>query len=124
MNLELTLHYDLSPGWLAPYIGGLRAGRAMGARCRTCAKVSFPPLRTCHCGGCGPTWAELPGIATLRYRSTGSDGDFALVVFDGAAGLCVARLYGFGPEDRLGIITAATGARPGLCLRPVKGPAP
>jgi len=124
MNLDLTLSYDLSPGWLAPYIDGLRAGRAVGARCRTCAKVSFPPLRTCPCGGRETTWADLPGTATLHYRSTGSDGDFALVAFDGAAALCVARLDGFGPKDRLGIITAATGPRPGLCLRPVKEPVP
>ena len=121
MNLDLTLHYDLSPGWLAPHIEGLRAGRAVGARCRGCAKVSFPPLRVCACGGREATWAALPGTATLRYRSTGSDGDFALVAFDGASGLAVARLDGFGPDDRFGRVSAATGPRPALILRPLRG---
>lgn len=121
MNLDLSLSYDLSPGWLAPYVDGLRVGQAVGARCTSCDRVSFPPLRSCPCGGRASIWADLPGTASLRFRSTGSDGDFALVAFDGATGLAVVRLDGFGPDDRFGRISAATGPRPALILRPITG---
>lgn len=121
MNLDLSLTYDLAPGWLAPYINGLRAGQAVAARCTGCDRVSFPPLRICPCGGRATLWANLPGTASLRFRSTGSDGDFALVAFDGASGLAVARLDGFGPDAQHGQISAANGPRPGLVLRPMTG---
>ncbi len=116
MKLTLTLEYDLAEGWLAPYIAGLRDGRAVAARCTACDAVSFPPMRTCGCGGTQSTWVTLVGTAKVIWRSVGVDGDFALVQFDGATTASVAGVPGMDLNTRSGRIVPATTDRPGLVI--------
>lgn len=113
---ELTLDYNLAPGWLAPFVDGLRAGKAMGRRCETCADVSFPPLRKCSCGGRTRDWVRLPGSAHVELRTEGADGAFGLVQFDGAQTRATVALVDFGPEDVIGYLLASDDGLPALRL--------
>jgi hypothetical protein len=70
--------------------------------------VALPPAATCVCGARGAVPVVLPGAATVVWRTTGADGDVALVRFDGADGLSLARLDGFGAAGR-GVIRADAG---------------
>lgn len=115
---NLSLEYTLQPGWMAPFIDGLREARAVARVCANCARISFVPLRTCLCGGTSGTWKTLSGHAEIHTRTTGSDGDFALVRFKGASGLATVRLADMPPEATLGILVPATGDLPQLILGP------
>lgn len=108
MKVTLTLDYDLGEGFLGPYLDGLRAGRAVAGRCGGCGRVALPPVATCVCGARGAGPVVLPGAATVVWRTTGADGDVALVQFDGADGPSLARLDGFGTGTR-GCIRADAG---------------
>jgi hypothetical protein len=123
MNLTLTLDYTLSPGWLSPYVEGLRRGEAIAARCTACGRTSLPPQRACACGSTGSQFVRLSGEACVAARASGTDGDFALVRFDGADTLSVARLEGWGTGTR-GCIRASPGERPALILAPKGDHAP
>jgi len=116
---DLTLHYTLAPGWLAPWAKALQEGRALGCACTGCGNVSFPPTRICNCGSADHHWIEMSGEADVTLRTTGRDGDFGLAAFAGATGLAVVRLDGFAPDDRRGRIAPSPGNRPALLLRPV-----
>jgi uncharacterized protein len=100
MKLLLTLDYTLGEGFLAPYLDGLREGHAVAARCPSCGRISLPPDPTCPCGTRSTQTLPLPGTATLLWRTTGTDGDVALVRFDGADTLSLARLHGFTTQSR------------------------
>ena len=118
MTGGLILRQDGAEGWLGPYLSGLRAGLAI-AGCCPCGRVSLPPET--RCGVChGPVTAmvTLPGAATLIHRSTGADGDVALVQFDGATTASVAVLRGVEDQTR-GMIAPAPAGRPHLILTPV-----
>lgn len=119
MNFALTLEYSLAEGWLAPFVAGLRSGQAVAARCGDCSRISFPPARVCDCGCRSSDWLTLPGTATVAYRTTGADGDFALVRFDVSDTHSVARLDRFGPDDIKGCIVACLAERPALILCPL-----
>ena len=95
---QLTLSYRLAPGWMAPFVEGLRQGHAMGRRCQACARVSFPPLRTCPCGGTEADWIRLSGAAKILFRTDGTDGAFGLVRFEGADTNAVCQLE-IGPDE-------------------------
>ena len=116
MDLNLRLDYVLGEGWLAPYIAGLRDGCAIAARCTACDAVSFPPVRVCACGGRQSAWVTLDGTAKVIFRSTGMDGDFALVQFAGASTGSVARLQGMAAHETMGRIAPALTTRPGLVV--------
>ncbi len=116
MDLNLRLDYVLAEGWLAPYVAGLRDGRAIAARCTACDVVSFPPARVCACGGRQSAWVTLDGTAQVMFRSTGIDGDFALVQFAGASTASVARLQGMAAHETMGRIAPALTTRPGLVV--------
>ena len=105
MKLSLTLDYDLAEGFLGPYLSGLREGRAVAGVCVACHRVALPPEATCPCGARDFVTHTLAGTATVMWRTTGTDGDIALVRFDGADTLSVARLDGFGHQVR-GVIAA------------------
>ena len=113
---HLSLDYTLQPGWLAPFVDGLRTGRAVARACTDCARVSFPPLKTCACGCNSGTWQTLSGHAEIHTRTTGSDGDFALVRFDGASGLATVRLADMPPGATGGTLAPATSDLPQLIL--------
>jgi len=115
MKLTLTLDYELGEGFLSPHLDGLRSGKAVGGRCTACDRVALPPERTCHCGAHEPVAQLLDGAATVLWRTTGADGDAALVRFDGVDTLSLARLQGFVGQTR-GRIAADPGA--GLVLVP------
>jgi uncharacterized OB-fold protein len=114
---DITLEYTLNSGWMTPYVDGLRKGEAMARRCATCAKVSFPPVRICDCGGRDGFWEPLSGVAQVTLRTTGQDGDFAMASFEGAGTQTVVKLVNFGPTDTHGRLIAAT-ELPALCLGP------
>jgi uncharacterized protein len=105
MKIRLTLDYDLGEGFLAPYLSGLQAGRAVAGRCGACLGVAMPPEATCRCGSRRIEPLALSGKASVLWRTTGLDGDVALVRFDGADTLTVARLEGFAQEVR-GVLQA------------------
>lgn len=117
---QLSLDYTLAPGWMSPFIDGLLDGRAVASKCSACARVSFPPQRTCVCGARESVWIKLSGKAEIVFRTTGADGDFALVQFEGADTKTVARLDGFGAA-RSGQIAAPEGDLPQIILRRIEG---
>lgn len=119
MKRRLTLDYTLGEGFLAPYLDGLRAGRAIAGRCATCGRTSLPPEPTCPCGARTSQPIPLTGEATVHWRTTGTDGDVALVRFDGADTLSLARLENFTDETRGHIIPAPHAA---LVLSPKATP--
>ncbi len=109
MKRRLTLDYTLGEGFLAPYLDGLRQGEARAGRCSSCGRLALPPEPVCACGGRDPAMVTLSGGATVLWRTTGSDGDVALVRFDGADSHALARLDGFAGQTR-GRIAPNTGA--------------
>ncbi|WP_299402066.1 hypothetical protein [uncultured Roseobacter sp.] len=113
---QLTLEYTLHPGWLAPFVGGIASGTAMARHCKSCASTSFPPLRVCLCGETAGEWVELSGMAHILFRTTGQDGDFGLVQFDGATTKTTLRLIDIADEDTRGVIAAPKNNLPMLCL--------
>lgn len=116
----LSLEYTLHSGWMAPFVEGLQAGKAVARACSECAHVSFPPLKTCACGSTRAAWQTLSGRADITARTTGADGDFALARFEGASGLATVRLADMPPDATRGTLTPATGALPQLILSPVR----
>jgi len=113
---QLTLDYSLAPGWLAPFIEGLRIGKARGRKCETCAKVSFPPLRVCPCGGRTNEWVTLSGTARIDLRTHGTDGAFGFVQFDGADTRATVALVDVTPDDTVGHLMAIADGQPALRL--------
>lgn len=93
-NYNLSLDYQLAPGWLQPYTEGLSQGFAVSRCCSNCDRTSFPPVRTCTCGQTAGTWVTLKGTASVIHCTFGQDGEFALVKFDGADTSTVVKLCG------------------------------
>lgn len=110
MKRTLTLDYTLGEGFLAPYLDGLRKGEARAGRCPACGRVALPPEPVCACGAKDPQMVTLSGVATLLWRSSGTDGDVALVRFDGADCNSLARLDGFDRQTRGRIAPSAKAA--------------
>lgn len=106
MKLTMTLEYDMAEGFLGPYLSGLRGGRVVAGTCEACGRTALPPEPTCICGAKGFSARALSGNAVILWRTAGTDGDVALVRFDGADTLSVARLDGF-VEHRHGVIAAS-----------------
>ncbi len=92
MKRRVALDYTLGEGWLAPWLDGLRAGKAVASTCSACGEVRFPPLRVCPaCRVPSDGWRSLSGGATVLFRTQGTDGDIVLARFDGATGAAIAR---------------------------------
>tara|TARA_R110002094_G_scaffold2426_3_gene9997 strand:+ start:1740 stop:2111 length:372 start_codon:yes stop_codon:yes gene_type:complete len=92
MKRRVMLDYSLGEGWLARWLDGLRDGKAVASTCATCDETQFPPLRVCPtCRQRSDGWRTLGGGATVQFRTNGSDGDIAMVRFDGASNACIAR---------------------------------
>ena len=117
---EMTLAYKLPGGWMADYVDGIMAGRARARRCSACGRVSFVPIRTCPCGSSDGVWIDLTGIATVIHRTSGSDGDFASVRFDGADTNTVVALDGFSADQKRGRLIPPQGDLPALVLAPLE----
>lgn len=100
MTPSITLDYTIGEGFLAHYLDGLRAGQARAGHCTACGRVALPPEPVCPCGGLMAETITLPGTATLLWRTTGADGDVALVRFDGADSTSLARLDGFADQTQ------------------------
>lgn len=113
---HLSLDYALNPGWMAPYVDGLSVGTALARRCQNCAATSFPPLRVCTCGCLEGNWVDLPGTARILFRTTGLDGDFGLVQFDGVTTKTTLRLHAIPATQTQGVIAASAGSLPVLYL--------
>jgi len=112
----MTLDYTLNPGWMAPFVDGLKAGQAMARCCEGCHATSFPPLRSCECGAVDGSWVTLSGSADILYRTTGADGEFGLVHFDGATTKTTVRLVDMAADDTRGWLLASEGNLPALQL--------
>lgn len=108
----LTLDYTLAPGWLAPFIDGLEHGVAVGRKCNDCAAVSFPPLRICTCGSDTGTWLTLSGKAEIGLHTSGTDGSFGMVRFEGADTHATVALIDIKSDDCTGWIMASDGNLP------------
>ena len=113
---DVSLGYDLAPGWLAPHVEGLLQGRAVAYGCKFCGKASFPPVRVCGCAQPAPHWVTLEGRAEVIFRTEGLDGKFALVRFFGASTMTVVRLEHSGLQGRFGTLVAPTDGQPALIL--------
>lgn len=119
MKLTQTLDYDLAEGWLAPWVAGVREGRAVASTCGTCGTARFPPLRICPgCNAPSDSWRGLTGRATILFRTTGRDGDFALARFDGSEGAAIVRLAGLPAGAVSGRLLSAPEGPPALILGP------
>lgn len=119
MKRDVALDYALGEGWLAPWLDGLREGRAVASTCSACGNAHFPPLRTCpDCRRPSDGWQSLPGGAAILFRTRGADGDFAMAQFDGARGAAIARADAL-PEGAVRAVLAACPDDPPLIsLRP------
>ncbi len=117
----VSLDYQLTPGWMAPFVQGLLDGQAIARQCSACMQTSYPPVRVCNCGQTQAQWIQLTGRATLVHRTQGLDGDFALVQFDGADTRTVVRLSGFKESQLTGQLHALTQPLPALILHPTEG---
>ena len=92
MKHQLSLEYNLSEGWLAAWVEGLRTGEALASHCSACDTRYFPPLRVCaDCRARSDGWVTLSGRAKVIGRTNGRDGDFVLAQFEGAKGAAVMR---------------------------------
>ena len=120
INHTVSLDYQLTPGWMTPYIQGLLDGHAIARQCSGCRRTSFPPVRVCHCGQSQAQWIQLSGDAKLVYRTQGSDGDFALVHFDGADTRTVVMLSGFNESQLTGQLRTLKQSLPALILHPAE----
>ena len=106
MKRRVTLEYALGEGWLAPWRDGLRQGKAVASTCSTCDEAQFPPLRVCpKCRVPSDGWRTLTGRATVLFRTNGTDGDIAMVQFDGASGATIARSEAL-PQGASGAVLA------------------
>ena len=114
-----TLDYSLETGWLTPFVTGLQMGDVIARTCQSCACVSFPPQRVCPCGDRKGDWVTLAGTATIKWRTHGADGDFALAQFDGASTQTVLRLVGFDATQKRGKLIASGSNAPALSLAPI-----
>lgn len=111
MKRTVALEYSLAEGWLSPWLDGLRTGKAVASTCAACGDAQFPPLRCCpNCGAPCDGWKTLEGGATVMFRTTGTDGDFALARFDGAGGGAIARCDALPPGALRAELAPASGA--------------
>lgn len=117
---QIVLDYTLAPGWMKPFVDGLITGNAVALKCASCALISYPPQRTCTCGETQSDWITLSGIAEIVFRTTGSDGDFGLVRFDGADTQTVVRLEAFSIHLERGRIAKSEGGLPKMILEPIQ----
>ncbi len=115
-HIRLTLDYPLAAGWQRPWIDALADGQVLARRCSSCQRTSFVPLRVCDCGGSTADWVKLSGNATITQRSTGQDGDFALVRFEGADTLTTVRLIAMPTNAVSGKLLKPNEQRPVLLL--------
>ncbi|MEP6068258.1 MAG: zinc ribbon domain-containing protein [Paracoccaceae bacterium] len=113
---HLALDYTLAPGWMTPFVEGVKTGVATGRKCTDCAKVSFPPVRICPCGSTKGTWVALSGQAEITWRTDGADGSFALVRFEGANTLSSVKLIDVDLDTTNGRLAASEGELPMLLL--------
>lgn len=120
IDFSLTLDYQLSPGWLAPWVNGILQGKTVARCCARCGQVSFAPQRICDCGETNGTWQTLSGAATILNVTEGVDGCFGMVCFDGADTRCIARLSGFDRPSERGQIIRPEGNLPTLILIPLQ----
>ncbi|MCU0314653.1 MAG: hypothetical protein MUC84_11420 [Solirubrobacteraceae bacterium] len=110
MRVSLSLDVTAGEGFLAPYLDGLRRGEAIAGRCTACGRTALPPEPRCRCGAAAAEMRRLAGTATVLWRTTGTDGDAALVRFDGADTLSVARLETVGGATRVRIAASDAAA--------------
>lgn len=123
MKRQLSLDYTLGEGWLAPWVDALRRGTALASLCGTCGAAQFPPLRTCpKCRRASDGWAELSGGAAVLFRTTGTDGDVAMVQFDGADCSAIVRCETLPPGATRARIMACPDGPPMLRIEPEKEP--
>ncbi|MEM6463457.1 MAG: hypothetical protein AAF724_16240 [Pseudomonadota bacterium] len=121
MKKRLTLDYALAEGSIAPHLDGLRAGRAVAAKCRKTGRVTMPPARSNALGDLFASdgshdWIELSGEAAIIHRTDGPGGAFALVRFDGADNQAVGRIVNPEAVGRKARLRAAGENEPGLIL--------
>lgn len=116
---NFSLSYSLQTGELEPYVSGLQNGKAVASQCTECNLTSFPPQRTCRCGANDKTWRTLSGKAEIIHQTRGSDGDFALVRFEGSDTSTVVSLIGIDDTRTNGEIVRPDGALPQIRLGPL-----
>jgi len=117
INYTLQLDYQLNPGWLEPYVSGLKNGKLVARLCASCSRTSLPPSRCCSCGHSVGSWKTISGSADIVYRCSGTDGDFALVQFHGVDTLTVVALHGVPPNALTGVIKQTEDDLPRLILQ-------
>lgn len=94
MKRELSLHYTVAFGQLAPFAEAVAEGRALASNCRHCGFTAFPPRVICPtCQRADFAWRELSGTARIIQRTAGADQAFALAQFAGADTQTVVRLH-------------------------------
>jgi len=117
MKRTVALEYSLGEGWLMPWRDGLRQGKAVASTCAACGEAQFPPLRACpSCRARSDGWCTLSGAGTILNRTTGADGDFAMIRFDGAKGAAIARAEAIPPDATRASLAACPDDPPTLVL--------
>ena len=119
MQRRLNLEYSLGEGWLAPWLDGLKEGKAVASTCAACGAAQFPPLRICpNCRLPSDGWVVLDGTARILFRAVGADGDFALVQFDGAERAAIARTDALPADTDRAVLRASPDGQPVISLAP------
>jgi hypothetical protein len=113
---SLNLDYPMAAGWLADFVTGLAKGRAIARQCSACSKTSFPPERVCSCGSDAGSWQQLDGRAQIEWRTSGSDGSFALVQFVGADTRTLVALDNVPGDAKMVRLKISSDALGGLCV--------
>lgn len=117
MKRTVALEYTLGEGWLMPWLDGLRHGKAVASTCAACGEAQFPPLRACpSCHERSDGWRTLSGVGKILHRTTGADGDFAMIRFDGANGAAIARADALPPDATRASLAACSNDPPTLVL--------
>ena len=118
ISKKLDLCYRLSFGEMTKWLEGLTKGKAFALKCENCKKVSFPPQKICLCGSKKNNWLKLSGIADIKYKTKGIDGNFAIAKFRGASTSSIVKLQNFNDQETVGEIISSKKSSPSMILKP------
>ena len=89
-------------------------------KCSLCEKVSFPPQKICTCGSYKNSWIKLSGVAEIVAITSGLDGNYGLVKFEGASTLTVVKLNNFKGTEAFGKIYKSSSQNPSIIITPTE----
>ena len=120
ISKKIELNYNISFGKMSKWLTGLTEGFALALKCSLCEKVSFPPQKICTCGAYKNSWIKLSGVAEIVTITSGLDGNYGLVKFEGASTLTVVKLNNFKGTETFGKILKSSSQNPSIIITPTE----